>query len=155
MATNYDAKAAALLRKIGTDTEAAAELLAMAAEFLKSREPMPDALADYLAIAFQRAAATYRDERVSQLGNDLGLTKVGASSKQVDPIAVAAMVASNESETQLKKRLAKDSGNISETTALTHIKKAKDARKNTQKILESNELKSLVRRRTTDESDQI
>ena len=151
MATNREAHVAVLLRRIGADTEAAAELMAMAAECLKAREPMPD-LADYLARALSRAASTYRDERVSQLGNDLGLTKVGATSKQVNPIDVAVMIEGGETETQLKSKLSKEHGDISESTALKHIKKAIDARKKTHEIIESNGLSSLVRRRNNDAS---
>lgn len=149
MTTNREAHVAVLLRRIGADSEAAAELLAMAAECLKTREPMPDALADYLARALSRAASTYRDERVSQLGNELGLTKVGATSKWVNPIDVAVMVEGGETETQLKRKLSKQHGDISESTALKHIKKAIDARKKTREIIESNELKSLVRPRNS------
>lgn len=152
MATNREAHVTVLLRRIGADSEAAAELLAMAAECLKAREPMPDNLADYLARALSRAASTYRDERVSQLGNDLGLTKVGATSKQVNPIDVAVMIEGGETETQLKSKLSKEHGDISESTALKHIKKAKDARNKTHEIIESNGLSSLVRRRNSDAS---
>ena len=113
---------------------------------------MPDALADYLARALSRAASTYRDERVSQLGNDLGLTKVGATSKRINAIDVAVMVEGGETETQLKSKLSKEHGDISESTALKHIKKAIDARKKTHEIIESNGLSSLVRRRNDDVS---
>ena len=59
MATNNEPKIAELLdeRHIPTPQEAA-ELLSIAADYLKAREPMPDALADYLAHAFRRAAST-------------------------------------------------------------------------------------------------
>ena len=73
MAPNNEAKIAELLRKVVSDPNAAAELLALAADYLKDREPMPDALADYLARAFRRAASTPQpdDDRSSGEGKSI------------------------------------------------------------------------------------
>ena len=90
MATNNETKIAELLdgRHIPTPQEAA-ELLGIAADYLKAREPMPDTLADYLANAFRRAASTpqhddsrnsgegksIEDERISRLAEGLCLKR--------------------------------------------------------------------------------
>ena len=73
-------------------------------------------------------------------------------SRYKNPIDVAIMIEGGETETQLKSKLSKEHGDIGESTALKHIKKAKDARKKTHEIIESNGLSSLVRRRNNDAS---
>jgi hypothetical protein len=77
MAPNNEAKIE-LLRKVVSDPHAAAELLTVAADYLKAREPMPDALADYLADAFRQAARTklpkeckHRRRTLNQLAHGL------------------------------------------------------------------------------------
>lgn len=133
-----EARISHLIQQIGINENAGVEVLKIAAEYLTTRERMPDELADFIAKSFKTAASQYRDERISQLGYDLGLTKVGASSKKIHPLDVAIMVTRDKqvSETQLKKEIAKKC-NVSESTALKQIKKAKDAHERIHEILKS------------------
>jgi len=94
MAPNKEANISELLRKVVNDPNAASELLAVAADYLKARESMPDALADYLADAFRQAARTKQpkngkrveDERINQLAHGLYMKRSpegGAPRKEI------------------------------------------------------------------------
>lgn len=162
--TNHATKIAELLRTVDSNPGFAIELLAIAADYLKSREPMPDALADYLADAFRQAVRTklpkngkrIEDERINQLAHGLYMKRSpdgGAPRKDVPKGDVALTVAAfgdAVSETKLKANLAA-AYDVSEGTARSRIKEAKaelaDASEKTREILESNELKSVVRPR--------
>ncbi|UZT80737.1 hypothetical protein OF113_12045 [Ectopseudomonas chengduensis] len=162
MAPNNEAKLAELLRKVDNDPHAAAELLAVAADYLKAREPMPDALADYLAHAFRRAATApqpgdgkrIEDERISRLAEGLCLKrKEGRPRAKIPKGDVALTVAAfgeTVSETKLKADLAA-AYDVSTGTALARIKETKaalvEARENTREIIEHNELSGIVRPR--------
>lgn len=131
-----EAAVVALLAKVGTDPEAAAQLLLIASGYLDSRKPLPEALADHISKTFRLVASAHRDERAAELAQLLGLVVVGASRKRINPVEVATLIANNESssETNLKKRVAKDQG-VSESTALKHVKAAKEAHQLTREIL--------------------
>jgi hypothetical protein len=161
---NRETKISALLRKVENDPHAAAELLALAADYLKGREALPDALADYLADAFRQAARTkppkngkrIEDERINQLAHGLYMKRSpdgGAPRKDVPKGDVALAVAAfggTVSETKLKAEFAA-AYDVSEGTARSRIKEAKaelaDASEKAREILEANELKSIVRQR--------
>lgn len=131
-----EATIAALLAKVGTEAEAAAQLLEIASDYLEARNPMPEALADHLAKTFRLVASAHRDERATELAQLLGLAVVGATRKRIDPVEVATLIANNESasETSLKKRVAKAQG-VGRSTALKYVKAAKEAHKMTREIL--------------------
>lgn len=162
MAPNNEAKIAELLRKVDNDPHAAAELLAVAADYLKAREPMPDALADHLADAFRQVARTkppkngkrIEDERINQLAQGLYMKRKDgrprAKISKGDVVRTVAAFGEAVSETKLKTDLAA-AYDVSTGTALSHIKKTKDeldeARKKTCQIIEHNELAGIVRPR--------
>lgn len=139
-----------LLRRIGKDAAAAVELLEISAACLEAREPLPAELADHLAKSFRVAVASDRGERVRLLGDELGLTTIGAAAKPVEPRRVAELLVQYEglSETALKAKAAK-MFDVSPGTALKHVKKAKSAAKLTRQLQENGA--ALVRRRTIDE----
>jgi hypothetical protein len=139
------ARIAKLLRRIGSDIDAPAKLLAIAAEYLKDREPLPDALADYLARAFRHATAIVEadagqrveDARIARLAHALGMTRnEGRPRADVSKFDVALTVlvhGDDVSETEMAKVLAETYG-VSRSTARTRIKEAK------AKIAEGREL---------------
>jgi|GEM_PF-3888879 len=167
MTTNNETKIAELRRKVDNDPHAAAELLALAADYLKAREPMPDALADYLADAFRQAARTkppkngkrIEDERINQLAQGLYMKRKDgrprAKISKGDLALTVAVFAEDVTETKLKAELAAaykgTEHEIKPTTALNRIKETKaelsEARRNTREIMESNELTGIVRPR--------
>lgn len=169
MAPNNEAKIAELLRKVVSDPNAAAKLLALAADYLKDREPMPDALADYLADAFRQAARTkppkngkrIEDERINQLAHGLYMKRRpegGRPPKDVPKGDVALTVAvfgNTESQTELSKAV-RDATKGTEheiglTTARTRIQDAMSelskGSEKTREIMEANGLPSLIRKR--------
>lgn len=130
------ARIAKLLQRVGSDVDAPAELLGVAAEYLAACKPMPDALADYLVRAFRRAAAIVEapdgkrpeDVRIAALAHALGMTRnEGRPRAAVSKFDVALTVAvhgNDVSETEMAKALA-DAYGVSETTARKRIKAAK------------------------------
>jgi CubicO group peptidase (beta-lactamase class C family) len=130
------ARIAKLIRRVGSDVDAPAELLAVAAEYLAAGKPMPDTLADYLARAFRRAAAIIEavdgkrpeELRIATLAHALGMTRnEGRPPANVSKFDVALTVAvhgHDVSESELAKALASAYG-VSETTARKRIKEAK------------------------------
>lgn len=169
MAPNNEAKIAELLRRVDNDPHAAAELLTVAADYLKAREPMPDALADYLADAFRQAARTkppkngkrIEDERINQLAHGLYMKRRpegGRPPKDVPKGDVALTVAvfgNTESQTELSKAV-RDATKGTEheiglSTARTRIQDAMSelskGNEKTREIMETNGLQSLIRKR--------
>lgn len=145
------AKLEALIRRVGSDANAASELLAIAAELFENGEPLPAPLAAFLADVFRRTVAEPSANRSYTVALELGLSapaKEGAPAKFVDYHAIVAIIehefATNGgiSETKLKSIIAEQSG-VSENTALKHIKPAIMV----PKLLKDNGLKSLVRSR--------
>lgn len=173
MAPNNEAKIAELLRKVVSDPNAAAELLALAADYLKDREPMPDALADYLARAFRRAASTpqpdddrssgegksIEDERIARLIEGLCMRReTGAPRKEVPKgkIIAGLMIYGDKAEQEQgwRKKIADEHG-VTKNTAKARIQEAREelpkaeteATEQTRKIIEANGLQSLIRKR--------
>ncbi|MBN9463690.1 MAG: hypothetical protein J0H00_20975 [Burkholderiales bacterium] len=64
---SFDSRAFELLRRVEADPDAASQLLLLAVEYLRNRQPMPPMLADYIADAFESAAVKPRDCRPKQL----------------------------------------------------------------------------------------
>lgn len=130
------ARIAKLLRRVGSDVDAPAELLGIAAEYLKAREPLPDAIADYLANAFRRVASTVEgedgqrieDERITRLTHALGMTRnegrPRANVSRFDVALTVAQFGDQKSETELAKAVAEIYG-VSTSTGRTIVKEAK------------------------------
>lgn len=173
MASNNETKIAELLRNVVADPHAAAELLAFAADYLKARERMPDALADYLAHAFRRAATApppndkrnsgkgkpIEDERIARLVEGLCMKREsGAPRKEVSKgkIIAGLMIYGDEAEHEQgwRKKIADENG-MTKNTAKARIQEAREERpqtedeatRQTRKILETNRLQSLIRKR--------
>ncbi len=142
MPTNREAKISEILRKVINDPNAAVELLSIAADCLKDREPIPDALADYLSDAFKQAVRTktpkngrrIEDERINQLAHGLYMKhrpEGGAPRKDVPhggillAVAVYGDTEANEAETGLRSAIA-EAGGVSKNTARTRIEETRD-----------------------------
>ena len=117
------------------DIAASVEILRLAAEYLSSRKPMPDALADFIADAFVYAAnarrpeggATVEQVRSDRLARRLRIKRDNNRPSVPQPrneLAKLIMQSGNVSETQLKKDVAKRF-DVSQSTALSWIKDAK------------------------------
>lgn len=167
--TDREARIGALLRKKRDgDVAAAAELLGIAAAYLKARQPMPDALADHVAAAFAGAATISQgesgrrveDDRIAALVRRLGLKRSANRPAKPTPdgaiIAAIAMHGDHISETQMAKALTRTT-DIRESTARTRIKTAKarvaaaDGR--IRRIMDDNGLDSLIPPRTAADID--
>jgi len=130
------ARIAKLLNRVGSDIDAPAELLGIAAEYLKARKPLPDALADYLANAFRRAAGTpetddgqrVEDARIARLAHALGMTRnEGRPRADVSRGGIAVAIAAfgdDVSESRLASAVA-ETYRVGKSTARTRIKEAK------------------------------
>jgi hypothetical protein len=130
------ARIAKLLQRVGSDVDAPAELLGVAAEYLAAGKPLPDALADYLARAFRRAAAIVEapdgkrpeDVRIAALAHALGMTRnegrPRATISKFDVALTVAVHGEDVSEGEMATALA-DAYGVSETTARKRIKEAK------------------------------
>lgn len=158
-----EARIAELLAKSAGDVHAAAELLGIAAAYLKGREPMPDALADYLANALALTAKTpepvdgrrIEEARIARLTDALGLVReVGRPAKYVskNDVLRTLLTFANviETEAEVKAALCEAYG-VSTTTARTHIKEAKaviaEGEAHIADMLKSNGLHNFVRPR--------
>ncbi|HEX3423029.1 MAG TPA: hypothetical protein VHS33_06480 [Sphingomicrobium sp.] len=131
-------RVAVLLRQANgrsDDPEAAAKLLGYAAAYLAAREPMPDALADYVASAFEAAATATKapdgvpieHRRIDALLRGLRLKRSNNRPAHVAPRFELAMLiheAGDVSETKLKRIVAERFG-VGESTALSWIKEVK------------------------------
>ncbi len=174
MTTNSETRIDELLEKVAHDPNAAIDLLAVAADYLKNRERMPDALADYLAHAFRYATKvpppdddrssgdgkSITEERIERLVEGLCMkrSKAGAPRKEIPKGKIIAelMIYGDQAEEKQgwRRKLAEEHG-FTKNTAKARIQEARDelpkakaeATEKTQKILEANSLKSLIRRR--------
>lgn len=131
-------RVAVLLRRANgrsDDPEAAAALLGYAAAYLNAREPMPDALADHLAKAFEAAATATAAEdgvpiehgRIDALLRGLRLKRSNNRPTYVVPrfeLAMLILATGDVSETKLKKIVA-ERFSVGESTALSWIKQTK------------------------------
>lgn len=138
---------AALLSRPGLDPEARAELLAIAATYLRSGEPMPEALRIHLADAFDATAKAGRSQRPKTLAEALGLVGEANRPSKLGPVEV--VKATVQSEDRLARRLMDDYG-VSERTARKRIAEGKKANENLRKIMESNKLTGVVVRKGRD-----
>lgn len=117
------------------DVDAPVSLLRIAAEYLSSRKPMPDDLADFLAKAFRDvtsarasvAGLPIEQVRIDRLAHGLRLKRSNNRPRAIRPaFELAKLVAASgdQSETSLKMIVAKQFG-VSESTALGWIKETK------------------------------
>ncbi|PKO86014.1 MAG: hypothetical protein CVU18_17105 [Betaproteobacteria bacterium HGW-Betaproteobacteria-12] len=135
-----------LVRRVDSEPGAAAELLRIAAGFLQSREPLPDVLADYLAVAFEAAAGVkpgtegkpVEHERVRVLAKALGFTREAGGQRKEIPkdLALPLAVYGNElSDYQVANEIKRKHG-ISFNTALSRVKEMRDKIAEARKLLE-------------------
>jgi hypothetical protein len=138
----------ALIRRIGSDTNAATELLRIAGEYLESGKPLPMSLAKFLGKSFRRSMEQPSESRANALVFELGFTapaKQGAPSKLIEYTVVQDIVAkafangANPSEREINKRVAKRFG-MSSNTASKHTK----AEMLVPKMLRNSGLGSLI-----------
>jgi hypothetical protein len=117
------------------DPEAAVKLLGYAAAYLNARQPMPDALADYVARAFEAAATATRGaegvpiehSRIDALLRGLRLKRSNNRPAHVVPrfeLAMLIIETGDVFETKLKRIVAERFG-VGESTALSWIKEVK------------------------------
>lgn len=149
MLTNREAKISELLRKVINDPNAAVELLSIAADCLKARETIPDALGDYLSNAFKQAVRTktpkngkrIEEERINQLAHGLYMKhgpEGGAPRKDVPhgglvlAVAVYGDTEANGAEVGLRSAIA-EVGGIAKNTAKTRIEETRDKLKKARK----------------------
>lgn len=141
-------RTAALLSRIGLDSNAATELLAIAGECFENGKPLPDALAKFLAASIRRAMSEPSESRAAALVFELGFTAPAKDGRPLSKVDYQAMCRIIEhefktnggiSETKLKGIVAKADG-VSANTALKHVKPAMLM----PKILASNSIKSLM-----------
>jgi hypothetical protein len=145
-----EVRIAILLRRAAgqnDDPEAASKLLGYAAAYLKARQPMPDALADHVANAFEAAATTpegadgalIEHSRIDALLRGLRLKRSNNRPAHVVPrfeLAMLIHAAGDKSETKLKKIVA-DRFGVGESTALSWIKKVRPGVDEARKIFEA------------------
>lgn len=70
---DFDPEAYELVSRIESDPAKAIEALAVVAQLLRDRKPIPPQLADWLADAFEVTAAKDQKERAHALAHELGL----------------------------------------------------------------------------------
>jgi len=159
MTTNREAQISQLIDQIGRNANAAADLLALAAEYLEAGEPLPGKLAGFLAVSFREAISEPCAERGKALAFALGLSapgKDGAPRKNIPKGDLALTVAiygknkDDEAKFGLRAGLA-ETYRVSKNTAKARIQETRDelgeAHEKIRAAMESNELKSLVRPR--------
>ena len=152
-----------LLRRKGRgDVHAPAELLAIAAACLKAREPLPDALADYLASAFDEAASApeaknggrIEDDRIARLAQALGMKRPANRPRANVPkgdLVMRIVTSPDETEGKLKRAVSDEYG-VSASTARSRIKEAKagidEGKAHVRRMMDANGLDSLIPPRT-------
>lgn len=108
------------------EPDTAAQLLMLAAYYLRNRKPMPDMLADYLADAFETAMVKPQENRVPQLGRELNLTALNRRPLYVSwgtlDIVVKKLLNEGMSQSQAEKEAAKFCG-VSTSTAKRELAK--------------------------------
>lgn len=144
MAPNIEAKIAELLSKVGSDPEAAAELLGIAADFLDARKAMPDALADHLAKAFKYALLAPKPaKRASNLIHGLCLKREKGGLPPIDIpkrkiVKVASTIGSQ------KNSISKDAKLLLEAMGNNGEKKARLLYDSSRATLSETELKNQL-----------
>lgn len=112
----------------GADSEArtAPDAMRIAAGYLRRREPLPPILADYLADAFEVAAAKSEDRQAEALALELGLMALNRRRTAVRPWEVALFVEDAQGPTERQRILAAaDHFGIAETTARRLLKEGR------------------------------
>lgn len=125
--SHIDARAFEALRRAKADPDAAAKALEIAAEYLRAREPLPHDLADWLADAFESAAAKPPENRADMLAMELLLRSLNRRPARADWIDVGQFVDDHPAESERQRLLAACTAfNISETTARRLLKQWRD-----------------------------
>lgn len=126
----FDVDAYEATSKAHTRAETAADALEIAVDYLRSREPLPPILADYLADAFEVAAAKADlKQQGDALLEELGLKALNRRPVAVNDWEVAQFVDDPENGDSERKRItaaAKHFG-ISKTTVRRRMKKGRKA----------------------------
>lgn len=73
----FDARAVEILSRVKANPDSAAQALLLAAEYIRSRDPLPDDLAEYLAGAIEAAMHKPKEMRCGALLLELNLKKEG------------------------------------------------------------------------------
>ena len=137
-------KISALLARPSIDPAARAELLKIAATFLRNGATMPENLRLHLAGAFDAAAQADTAERAKVLAESLGLVGEANRPRKIGPIEV--VKASAKSGVLSAGQLMAEYG-ISERTARQRIAEVRKAQQNLAKLMDDNGISSLVRKR--------
>jgi len=106
----------------------AAEALRFAAVYLRRREPLPDYLADWLADAFESAAAKPAKHRGKALAHELGLQAMNRRPKAhwYDVGSAVAWAMSKGHSQNTAAEYAANKFDVSEATAVSYLKKFRD-----------------------------
>lgn len=91
----FDLQVNDAIRKAKADPDEAARVLLLAAKFLRQHKPLPYALADYLADAFEAAMAKPRGVRHKELGFELQLTNRNTRPHALDTVAAYTLIQQN------------------------------------------------------------
>ena len=147
-------KISALLARPGIDPEARAELLKIAAIYLRNGTAMPESLRLHLAGAFDAAAQADRSERPKVLAECLGLVGEANRARKgklpEDLPLVVGVFGDREAELGLRQKLADECG-FSKSTAKARIEETRHALSdpdgNMRKLMDDNGTSSLARKR--------
>ncbi len=124
----FDRRVFEAMQRAPSDPDEAAQLLTLAAEYLRKSKPMPHDLADFIAGAFEIAAAKQPKERARCLGHELHLTAQNRRPVKAGYLEVGQaferMMDEGNSQNQAKECVAADF-EISESTALKLYRKYK------------------------------
>ena len=134
----FDARVFELVQKAHSDNRTAPrKLLAIAVEYLRARERLPDHLADYLADAFE--VASHKGDQKTQLdalGLELGLKALNRRPTQVSAYDVEVYVSScidpvsdHDALKRYKKRLESTGVEIGLTKLRFLLEKGREARR--------------------------
>lgn len=138
VALNFDARAIELLSKSDANPDAAAEVLLLAAEYIRAKEPLPDDLAEHLAGAIEASMVKPERLRGKALLRELNLQIGNRRKADVDwyqlGMAFEKLVDANLKEGPAASQIAVDF-NTSESTAKRLWKKYKSALKAHQEAI--------------------
>lgn len=88
----FDVAASEAMRGAHTTARTAADVLEIAARYLRQRKPLPPALADYLADAFETSAAKPLDNQGAVLLRELGIKAENRRPTHAAPFELALFV---------------------------------------------------------------
>ncbi|MGP9647574.1 hypothetical protein ACT3R8_11550 [Halomonas sp. AOP42-C2-23] len=114
----FDVAAFEATSKAHTTARTAADALQIAAEYLRRREPLPPILGDYLADAFETAAAKPLDNQGAVLLRELGMKAENRRPSHIIPFDVALFVDNKNNGKSERQRIiaAAKKFDVSETT---------------------------------------